>query len=66
MSRKWTNEEVEMLMESVGKNNCCLTSALIASKTKNARKKWAEITSSTNSSEDGPLLKVDQEKQKIV
>ena len=65
MPRRWSNEEVRVLVEEVDANNEFLTSALSVSKTKiMLDAKWNEICRNINALGIGTTLEVEKVKKK--
>ena len=65
MPRRWSNDEVEILVELVGNNYEFLTGSLNVSKTKSmVDQKWEELTANINSINAGPAFEVEQVKKK--
>ena len=65
MPRRWNKDEIDFLVELVAKNYEFLTESINNSKTKAmVDKKWAEIASSKNSIEAGPILGIEQVRKK--
>ena len=59
MPRRWSEEEIRLLVDLVAKDNKFLTGPLNNSKTKSmVDKKWAELTNSINSIGAEPILQV--------
>ena len=65
MPRRWSEGEINLLVDLVAKNYKFLTGPLNNSKTKSTvDKKWAELTNSINSNGAGPILEVVQVRKK--